>query len=283
MLEFLGAAAATFVLCWVWVGGYVADLVIWLISKLTPQSSSETNLAYAIAAIFTVLGIIAAATTSGTTGSVLGGAIVGAGAYIAVRLPGKIRGQREARAEKLGQDRAPAAPFVPTAQLGQAPGGPFGQGAQPAPAQTPGAPFVPAGQPGQVPGAPFGQSAAPAQVPGTLFGEGARPVPLQAPGAPFGQGANPVHAQAPDASQALRVDPEQVARPTPQPAVPPVPAPDPRTVAWAEVHNPSTSAARLGTIAAEHPEFGAAILAHPNVYPDLRTWIEQRTETSMER
>lgn len=68
----------------------------------------------------------------------------------------------------------------------------------------------------------------------------------------------------------------------PQPAVASVAA-DPRTDAWVEVHDPSTSAARLATIAAEHPEFGSTILAHPNVYPDLRSWIEQHATNSPDR
>ncbi len=44
---------------------------------------------------------------------------------------------------------------------------------------------------------------------------------------------------------------------------------------WSEVHEPSTSPARLAEIAAAHPEYGQAILGHPNCYPALSEWISQ--------
>lgn len=99
MLQFLGAAAITFLLCWIWVGGYLADFVVWLVSKFTPESSNEQNLAYAIGGGFLVLGIIAAVSTA-DAGSALGGLIAGAGLYVAVRLPNKIRGDRLDKAAK---------------------------------------------------------------------------------------------------------------------------------------------------------------------------------------
>lgn len=46
---------------------------------------------------------------------------------------------------------------------------------------------------------------------------------------------------------------------------------DPR----AELNDPNTPAARLAELAQQHPEFGAAISAHPNVYPELQGWIAQ--------
>lgn len=209
MLEFLAGATATFGLCWIWIGGYVADVVIWLVSKLTPQSSNEKNLAYTVAGIFLVLGLIVAATTSGSAGSTLGGAVAGAGLYIAVRLPGKIRGQRAARAGSVTFESEPE-PVVHS---------------------------------------------------------------------------RPAVAQAPVVVQPTSLDPMATAAVAPQPVAPaPVATgPDPRADAWAEVHDPSTAPARLAGIAVEHPEFGSAILAHPNLYPGLREWIEQHVVNSPDR
>jgi hypothetical protein len=106
MIEFFIAAAAAFALCWVWVGGYLADFLIWIISKLTPDTSNERNLAYIVAGIFLVIGIIVAAVQSQSSGAsiagAMGGAIAGVGAYIAVRLPSKIRVKRENKAIKTG-------------------------------------------------------------------------------------------------------------------------------------------------------------------------------------
>jgi hypothetical protein len=104
MIEFLGAAVGVFLIMWVWVGGYVADFVVWLVSKLTPNSSNEVNIALVIASVFVVLGVIVALTQGGVTtsrgvtpSSVMGGSLAGFGSYIAVRLPGKVRRNREAK------------------------------------------------------------------------------------------------------------------------------------------------------------------------------------------
>lgn len=209
MLEFLVAAAVVFVACWVWIGGYLADFVVWLVSKLTPSSSNETNLAFVLAGIFFVLGVVVAMNTEGKAGSTLGGAVAGAGLYIAVRLPGKIRNQRAARATttELGTDVVPS-PAASTPGWAQAPNEPL-------------APSV--GGPGVL---------APA---------------------------------------------------SPQPAELPVAGHDARATAWAEVHDPATSPARLAAIAAEHPEFGSAIDVHPNVYPELRAWIGQHATSAPDR
>lgn len=46
----------------------------------------------------------------------------------------------------------------------------------------------------------------------------------------------------------------------------------------AEIANPATPAARLQEIASlvpTHPEYKEALLAHPNMYPALRTWLSQ--------
>ncbi len=182
MLQFLMVAAVMFGLCWVWVGGYLADFVIWVISKVTPNSTNEQGLAYVVGAVFLALGIIAAlATRNGSVGPTLGGAIAGAGLYIAVRLPGKIRNNRLRRlangaASELSDSPSPTEAFGP---------------AEPrVPAET---------HPGG------------------------------------------------DASSQ-------------------------RDEAWGEVHDPSTSSARLAQIAALHPEFASAIVAHPNCYPELAAW-----------
>lgn len=119
MLQFLMVAAVMFGLCWVWVGGYLADFVIWVISKVTPNSTNEQGLAYVVGAVFLALGIIAAlATRNGSVGPTLGGAIAGAGLYIAVRLPGKIRNNRLRRlangaASELSDSPSPTEAFGP--------------------------------------------------------------------------------------------------------------------------------------------------------------------------
>lgn len=45
-----------------------------------------------------------------------------------------------------------------------------------------------------------------------------------------------------------------------------------RAAAWADVHDPSIASARLAEIGGRYPEFAAAIVAHPNCYPELATW-----------
>ncbi|GGH42208.1 variant leucine-rich repeat-containing protein [Microbacterium album] len=81
------------------------------------------------------------------------------------------------------------------------------------------------------------------------------------------------------AGQGPAAAPWEHAQGAPAPAEPhsPVAAPDPRQAAWAEVHDPSTSASRLAEIAAAHPEFAAAIAAHPAAYPELRAWAHAIT------
>ncbi|MDR1421661.1 MAG: hypothetical protein LBI64_02210 [Coriobacteriales bacterium] len=126
MIEFLVAAAVAFGLCWVWVGGYIADFFIWIISKLTPDTSDEKLIAFVAAGIFLIIGIIAAVTQGQESGAIIGGAIVGVGAYVAVRLPGKIRVKREnkaaksaARAEQANLQTAQPLQAAPTMQFGQ--------------------------------------------------------------------------------------------------------------------------------------------------------------------
>ena len=53
------------------------------------------------------------------------------------------------------------------------------------------------------------------------------------------------------------------------------PGPAQRDAAWAELHDPNTSSARLAEIGAGHPEFAAAIVAHPNCYPELAEWARR--------
>lgn len=45
-----------------------------------------------------------------------------------------------------------------------------------------------------------------------------------------------------------------------------------RETAWVAVHDPSTSSARLADVAGRYPEFAAAIVGHPNCYPELAAW-----------
>lgn len=59
---------------------------------------------------------------------------------------------------------------------------------------------------------------------------------------------------------------------------PPPPDDDPSAQllqAWAEVHDPNTTSARLADIVGRYPEFGPAVLVHPNCYPELATWIQE--------
>ena len=101
LLAFLGAAVAAFVLCWIWVGGYVADFAIWLISKFVSTQANEKNVAIGVGVGAVVLGIIVATVWSYNNAAAgLGGLIAGVGAYIAVRLPGKVREKREKMEEK---------------------------------------------------------------------------------------------------------------------------------------------------------------------------------------
>lgn len=48
-----------------------------------------------------------------------------------------------------------------------------------------------------------------------------------------------------------------------------------REQAWAALHDPATDAAALADIARRHPEFAAAIGAHPNCYPELAAWARE--------
>lgn len=120
-LGFLIGAAAMFFLCWIWIGGYLADFVVWVIAKLTPDSSNERALAYILGGAFVILGVIVAfqvaATSVGTFG---GGMIAGAGLYVAVRLPGRIRRNRAAKAasQPPTPPPAPAWPQVQTPSPG---------------------------------------------------------------------------------------------------------------------------------------------------------------------
>lgn len=52
-------------------------------------------------------------------------------------------------------------------------------------------------------------------------------------------------------------------------------ATDARGVTWAELHEPSTSGARLAQIAQAHPDFAEAIGRHPQAYPALVEWSQR--------
>lgn len=59
--------------------------------------------------------------------------------------------------------------------------------------------------------------------------------------------------------------------------VPPPPQDDDASAqllhAWTEVHVTATTSSRLADIVGRYPEFGPAVLAHPNCYPELAAWI----------
>lgn len=93
---FLLMTVCAFAACWIWVGGYIADFVIWIVSKLVPDEANEVTVAVILGAVFGVVGIIVAVAIP-EAGPVLGGLIVGVGAYIAVRLPFKVQNKRFAR------------------------------------------------------------------------------------------------------------------------------------------------------------------------------------------
>ncbi|QAY62875.1 hypothetical protein ET495_06025 [Xylanimonas allomyrinae] len=100
MGEFLGTAAILFLLCWVWVGGYLADGVVWILSRVLPRNANETSVAVGIGVAVLLIGIVVAVSThggGGQSGAYVGGVIAGAGLYVAVRLPSKTRAQRSAR------------------------------------------------------------------------------------------------------------------------------------------------------------------------------------------
>jgi hypothetical protein len=52
-----------------------------------------------------------------------------------------------------------------------------------------------------------------------------------------------------------------------------------RAAAWDQLHDPATSADRLVTLLSRYPEFGPSALDHPQVYPELRQWIQEHTLT----
>lgn len=110
MLTFLGVAAGMFVLCWIWVGGYIADFVIWVISKFVGDSTNEKNVAIGVGVVAAVIGIIVAVAGRGDASAGLGGGILGVGAYIAVRLPGKVNEKRAREEAKLAALR-PMTPY----------------------------------------------------------------------------------------------------------------------------------------------------------------------------
>lgn len=68
--------------------------------------------------------------------------------------------------------------------------------------------------------------------------------------------------------------------PEPTPTAPPAPTvtaaasggPDPRTLAWAHLHDPATDPARLAQIAGDYPEFAESVATHAQAYPELKAW-----------
>ncbi len=69
---------------------------------------------------------------------------------------------------------------------------------------------------------------------------------------------------------------DEVRAESPDIAADPPDAADPiRLAAWKEANDPGTSSARLAEIVGDHPEFGPQVWAHPNAYPELKSWIEE--------
>ena len=117
MLIFLGAIVGTFILCIIWVGGYLADLLIWIISKFVPDSANEGSVSRILGAILGVIGIIMALTAgfySESSRTIGGGVLAGVGVYIAVFAPGRIRANRERKAEKAAKKAAKYGGISPT-------------------------------------------------------------------------------------------------------------------------------------------------------------------------
>lgn len=103
MFEFLFGAAILFGGCWIWVGGYVADLVIWIVSRFVTESVDEKKVAIGIGVVFAVLGIFTAFAVESNTSSLAGGGIAGIGLYIAARVPEKVRERRLIEAIKRAE------------------------------------------------------------------------------------------------------------------------------------------------------------------------------------
>jgi len=144
MITFLTAAVIVFVLCWIWVGGYIADFVIWIISKFVSSESNEKTIAVIIGAVAAVLGVVIALLgikADNDVSSALGGFVLGVGAYIAVRLPRQVR-------RKRAREEAKQASMQQPPQTGYSLNGPA-----PQPWQTP--------MPGPVPPSNYGSTPPP--------------------------------------------------------------------------------------------------------------------------
>jgi uncharacterized membrane protein YfcA len=101
MFEFLGGALAGFILCLFWVGGYVVDFVIWLVSKLVPPSAA-TTVGIVIGIVGVIAGIFVAFSVQ-EAGAVGGGVVVGIGLYMAAFTPKKVRQNAEKKAAEMAE------------------------------------------------------------------------------------------------------------------------------------------------------------------------------------
>ncbi len=102
---FLATIVITFVTCWVYMGGYLADFVIWVISKLTRGTTDEKTVSCAVGGLSVVLGTVFGIASNDF--GLIAGFTMGVGLYIAVRVPKRIQANRikkelKAHEQKLG-------------------------------------------------------------------------------------------------------------------------------------------------------------------------------------
>ncbi|MDR0817404.1 MAG: DUF5050 domain-containing protein [Clostridiales Family XIII bacterium] len=106
MLEFLGTLVAAFALCLLWIGGYLVDFLVWIISKIIPASAKEKIVGVVIGVIGFVIGFAIAAIGGFDENAAClpGGLVAGVGIYIAILLPSRVRRKREKIASKAAQN-----------------------------------------------------------------------------------------------------------------------------------------------------------------------------------
>ncbi|MDR1953845.1 MAG: FHA domain-containing protein [Clostridiales Family XIII bacterium] len=115
MLEFLLTIGGTFLLCLFWAGGYLVDFIVWVISKIIPDSANENIIGVIIGGI-AFIGGFAIAVSGGfetETANYPGGVVAGVGIYIAVFLPFKVRAKREKKAATAAASLGSATPLAP--------------------------------------------------------------------------------------------------------------------------------------------------------------------------
>jgi hypothetical protein len=106
MDSFLITTVVAFVICLFWIGGFLVDFIVWIISKIVPASAKENTVGVVIGVIAIVVGFIIAAIGGfdAEAASLPGGLVAGIGIYIAVFLPSKVRSRRAKKALKAAQN-----------------------------------------------------------------------------------------------------------------------------------------------------------------------------------